>query len=64
MKTARIINGLFFSLLTMGLTALVCYEWKRMGCEWNSLALAIGFYGSCLCGVWYVIDKTIIESHE
>lgn len=61
---ARIINGIIWATIAVTLIVYVCIEWHANGCEWKSLALAIGMYGSCLGGLWFAADQTIKEYQQ
>lgn len=59
MKKARIINAAIFSTIGVALTALVCFEWKKQGCGWDSIWVAIMQYGLLTLGFWYLVDSEI-----
>ena len=55
----RRIIGVVFAVCCVALVAYVCFEWYRMGCGWQSLVLAISFYGVLSAGLWYAVDEMI-----
>lgn len=59
MKTARVINGIVWAVMTIGIMAMVVAEWHTQGCGVGSLIAAIVFYGATGAGLWVCIDQTI-----
>lgn len=60
----RIIAGSIFAIIACVLIPYVCVVWHNQGCEWNSLAAAIAYYGGCLFAIWFTIDQTIKEKYQ
>lgn len=61
MKTARIINGLFWAIQCAVICTLVCVEWHKNGCGLYSLLAGAGFFVILHAAFWYSIDETIRE---
>lgn len=61
---ARIINGIIWATIAIVLIVYVCIEWHKNGCGWESLAVMIVMYGSCLGGLWFASDQTIKEYQQ
>ena len=59
MKTARVINGIVWAVVTIGIMAIVVAEWHSQGCGLKSMAAAFVFYGATGAGLWACIDQTI-----
>ena len=59
MKTARVINGIVWAVVTIGIMAMVVAEWHAQGCELKSLLLACVFYTSMGVAFWFGADQCI-----
>lgn len=59
MKTARVINGIVWAVMTAGIIAMVVAEWHAQGCGLKSLLLAGVFYTSMGVAFWFGVDQTI-----
>lgn len=59
MKTARVINGIVWAVVTIGIMAMVVVEWHAQGCGIGSLIAAIVFYAATGVGLWVCIDQTL-----
>lgn len=59
MKKARVINGIVWAVMTIGVMAMVVVEWYAQGCGIGSLIAAIVFYAATGAGLWACIDQTI-----
>ena len=59
MKKARVINGIVWGVMTIGIMVMVVAEWHSQGCGLRSLAAAVVFYGATGAGLWACIDQTI-----
>ena len=64
MKAKRIINGVFWAILAVSLSVIVCLEWHKNGCDWKALLLATLFYAVISAGFAYIVDKTIKEHYN
>lgn len=59
MKTARVINGIVWAVVTAGIIAMVVSEWYSQGCGVKSLLLAGVFYTSMGVAFWFGADQCI-----
>lgn len=59
MKTARVINGIVWAVMTIGIMAMVVTEWHAQGCGLKSLLLAGVFYTSMGVAFWFGADQCI-----
>lgn len=59
MKTARVINGIVWAVVTIGVMAMVVSEWYAQGCGVKSLLLAGVFYTSMGVAFWFGVDQCI-----
>lgn len=59
MKTARVINGIVWAVVTIGVMAMVVSEWYSQGCGVKSLLLAGVFYTSMGVAFWFGVDQCI-----
>lgn len=59
MKTARLINGIVWAVMTIGIMAMVVTEWHAQGCGLKSLILAGVFYTSMGVAFWFGADQCI-----
>lgn len=59
MKTARVINGIVWTVMTIGIMAMVVAEWYAQGCGLKSLILAGVFYTSMGVAFWFGADQCI-----
>lgn len=59
MKAKRIINLVVWLVVAVALVIGVCVEWHRQGCGWQSLVMAVSFYGVLSAGLWYAVDAMI-----
>lgn len=59
MKTARLINGIVWAVMTIGIMAMVVTEWHAQGCGVKSLLLAGVFYTSMGVAFWFGADQCI-----
>ncbi len=59
MKTARVINGIVWAVVTIGIMAMVVAEWHSQGCGLKSLILAGVFYTSMGVAFWFGADQMI-----
>lgn len=59
MKTARVINGIVWAVVTIGIMAMVVAEWHAQGCGVKSLLLAGVFYTSMGVAFWFGVDQCI-----
>lgn len=59
MKTARVINGIVWAVMTAGVIAMVVAEWHAQGCGLKSLLLAGALYLSMGVAFWFGADQTI-----
>lgn len=64
MKKARIINGTAWAVIGVALIILVCYCWKKQGCGWDSLTMAIVQYASFSTCFWWCFDNHIKEHYQ
>lgn len=62
MKAKRIINMVVWAVIAVSLVVGVCVAWHRQGCGWQSLVLAISFYGVLSAGLWYAVDDMIRDN--
>lgn len=59
MKTKRIINATFWTVLAVVLVVYVCIEWHRQGCGVSSLVLAAAVYMIGCGGFGFIADEHI-----
>ena len=59
MKTARVINGIVWAVMTAGIITMVVAEWHAQGCDVKSLLLAGVFYTSMGVAFWFGVDQCI-----
>ena len=59
MKKARVINGIVWAVMTIGVMAMVVVEWHSQGCGLKSLLLAGVFYTSMGVAFWFGADQMI-----
>ena len=64
MKAKRIINMVVWLVVAVALVVYVCLECHRQGCGWQSLVLAISFYGVLSAGLWYAVDEMIRDRYR
>lgn len=58
-KTKRIINAVFWAVLSIAITIYVCIVWHNMGCGLYSLIAAIVWYIIAPFAIGYTIDSCI-----
>ncbi|MDY2942937.1 MAG: hypothetical protein SOT07_04490 [Paludibacteraceae bacterium] len=61
MKTRRIVNMVIWALVALVLIALVCVEWHKQGCAWQSLAMGAAWYGALSIGGCVLVDDILKE---
>ena len=64
MKAKRIINMVVWLVVAVALVVGVCVAWHSQGCGWQSLVLAISFYGVLSAGLWYAVDEMIRDNGD
>lgn len=64
MKAKRIINMVVWLVVAVALVVGVCVAWHSQGCVWQSLVLAISFYGVLSAGLWYAVDEMIRDNGD
>ena len=51
-------------VVAVALVVGVCVAWHSHGCVWQSLVLAISFYGVLSAGLWYAVDEMIRDNGD
>lgn len=51
-------------VVAVALVVGVCVAWHSQGCVWQSLVLAISFYGVLSSGLWYAVDEMIRDNGD
>lgn len=59
MKTKRIINAVFWSVIALACCIGVCIQWHAQGCEWQSCAMGCAWFIACPTGILATIDAAI-----
>lgn len=59
MKKKRIINAVFWSVITLACCIGVVIEWHAQGCGWKSCALGCAWYIACSTAICGTIDAAI-----
>ena len=63
-KTMQIINGIFWSLVTLGLDAGVIYEWTNNAVPVKSLILGCALFTAMPVAVGLIVHLQIKEANE
>lgn len=63
-KTMQIINGIFWSLVTLGLDAGVIYEWTNNAVPVKSLILGLAFFTAMPIAVGLILHLQIKEANQ
>ena len=63
-KTMQIINGIFWSLVTLGLDAGVIYQWTNSAVPVKSLILGRAFFTAMPIGIGLLLHLQIKEANQ
>lgn len=64
MKTAKIINGVFWAIIAIVLNIMVCYYWNLQGCETKSLVLGCIVFTAFCAALWFTVHEYLREREE
>ena len=54
-------NLVIWAVVALALIALVCSEWHKQGCAWQSLAMGAAWYSILCGGLCFAVDGMLKE---